>query len=84
MKFFFFSDKLACHFSFLSNGQNGGWKEKFKITNFIYPPTDGIKLIINTLFSNPEIYINILQTNTCMGTVRPVKKKKLNLRSDLF
>lgn len=50
----------------------------------MYPPTDGIKLIINTLFSNPEIYINILQTNTCMGTVRPVKKKKKNLRSDLF
>lgn len=50
----------------------------------MYPPTDGIKLIINTLFSNPDIYINILQTNTCMGIIRPVKKKKLNLRSDLF
>ena len=72
----FFSDKLALSFLIFIKWAKWGRKEKFKITNFIYPPTDGIKLIINTLFSNPEIYINILQTNTCMGTVRPVKKIK--------
>ena len=79
---FFFSDKLAFVISHFIKWAKWGRKENLKSQTFIYPPTDGIKLIINTLFSNPEIYINILQTNTCMGTVRPVKK--LNLRSDLF